>query len=149
MQAIDKAALIEQLDPKADYGERTYEQVRDGVINGDITILPGIARPVLKDPTNGLTIKGTGKPIPGAEANKRQRLQARLLDAADEDFDEVYRALMDAIRDGDVRAMKLWMESVIGRAPEMKPVTENSLMEKMFDFITKGGNTERRVTIDQ
>ena len=64
--------LVERLDPRADYGESTYEAVRQGVLNGDLIIGPGHGRPTLRDVNTGLTVKGTGKPISGTEASKRQ-----------------------------------------------------------------------------
>lgn len=152
MQTVspEVSELISQLDPKVDYGERTFEQVKDLIISGDIIIGPGQARPTLKDRTSGLALKGTGNPVYGLEANKRAKLQQRLLDAAEPDFPEVYSALMEQIGRGDVRAIKLWFEMVIGRAPEMKPTGDQSLMERMFDMILQQKQTTvREIIIDQ
>jgi hypothetical protein len=143
-------ALIDQLDPKADYGESTYEAVRNGVLNGDVVIGPGHGRPTLRDKNTGLTIKGTGKPISGNEASKRQKLQQRLLDSGEQDFPTVYAALMDAVNDGDVRAIKLWMEMVIGRADIMKATSDTSVMEKLVDaLVASKQSTVREVIIEQ
>jgi len=143
-------ALVDQLDPKADYGESTYEAVRNGVLNGDLIIGPGHGRPTLRDVNTGLTVKGTGKPIAGTEASKRQKLQQRLLDSGEKDFPVVYSALMDAVNDGDVRAIKLWMEMVIGRADIMKATSDTSIVEKLIDMLSATKqNTIREVIIEQ
>ncbi len=68
MESVDNEDLIQALDPARDYGERSYEQVVEGVRTGVLKLEAGLTVPVLKDAQTNLVVKGTGRP-PGKGAH--------------------------------------------------------------------------------
>lgn len=140
--------LLEALDPNRDYGDRTFEEVVEQVQAGALILLPGIGNPVIKDVATGKTVKGTGKVIAGEDSDKRRVIQSKFLERAEADFDEVYASIMESVNKGDVRAMKLWVETVIGKPGEMRPTGGADIMEKIFEaMLTHRESAVRQVVV--
>lgn len=130
--------LIEQLDPFRDYGERSYEEVVEGVRNGTIRIWPGHTLPQLALQGQQGIIKGSGRPVakpPGETLPQWGR--ARFNRLAAEDFDEAYAALMQAVRRGDVRAMELFFTKFLGRDDFVKGDDRGSILEKLLELAAR------------
>lgn len=66
---------------------------------------------------------------------------------AEVDADEVYENIMEAIRKGDSRAMKLWVETVIGKADVMKASGEKDLMSMVVEKLLQHTD-KREIVID-
>lgn len=130
--------LIGRLSETADYGERSYEEVVEGIRSGAIRAyhnpsLTGRTQPLLTDVATGKRIKGTGVAFAGVRGDpnnvrgamrKVQENHEWFLERSMGDREAIYKALVLAcvgdpdrgIR-SDPRAMKIYFDYFIG-APE-------------------------------
>ena len=131
---MSSTELIEQLDPDRDYGERSYNEVVEGVQRGELRLLPGRNLPVLRDAATNHAVKGTGQPLDGdVERWSRRHFNER----AAEDFDDVYDAMVRSAKQGDVRAQKLFMEMFLGRPREAREVSSTPLMGLFMEWLSR------------
>lgn len=113
---VAQTDLVALLDPHRDYGERTFEQIKEGIARGLILIEPGHTIPVLRDPATHRSIKGTGRP-PGVGDVKVSRayIERRFSNNKKAIWDALYKG---AVTDGDPRWGKLLLEYGLGKPVE-------------------------------
>jgi hypothetical protein len=131
----DSDELVRSLDPRRDYGERSYDEIVADVRAGRLRLEPGRSTlPVIRDPATNRPVKGTGQPpVPdGTEFPRRGR--GRFNERAAADFDAVYDALVHAATRGDVRAQKLFVETFLGRPREAAVGAEDRTIELLLAF---------------
>jgi hypothetical protein len=129
--------LIALLDPNRSYGDRNHDEVVDGVRNGKLRLEEGRRLPVIKDASTNLVVKGTGQPpIPEGlepQAWGRREFSRR----AAEDFDEAYSSLMETVRAGDPRAMKLFFETFLGRPREARDNEDPEALMRLLEAVSQ------------
>ena len=81
--------LIQQLDPKRDYGVRTYEDVVREVREGKLILKEGPTHQPLINDTRGLAVKGTGTWKIQQPSEPRIHTKAVFLERAHSDFEAV------------------------------------------------------------
>ncbi len=111
------AELVAKLDPDRDYGERSYQDILDGVSSGAIVIRPGNNLPQLW--FNNRTIKGTGQP-PLNGVSAQQKAVHRFRELGLDDVDWAYQNLRNGMSRGDPRYDKIWWEYMGGKMGESK-----------------------------
>ena len=141
--------LIDLLDPNRSYGDRSYDDVVDAVEARKLRLEPGHNLPVIKDASTNLVVVGTGRPRQEVDA----RVWGRKLfeERAAGDFDEVYAAMVESAKSGDVRAQKLFMEMYIGRPREASPNSGGAdlLLEMMQRHYSQSYETTLAVEDDR
>lgn len=114
----DTEALIGLLDPKRDYGERSYEDVISGIRDGSLLIEPGNSLPQLCTAKHQY-IKGSGSPkLEGMSAQQRALHQVRTW--ALDDLEWAYIHLKNGMSRGDPRYDKIFWETALGKMGEAK-----------------------------
>jgi|TARA_R100000808_G_scaffold644_2_gene3280 hypothetical protein len=126
--------LIQQLDPKRDYGVRTYEDVVREVREGKLILKEGPTHQPLINDTRGLAVKGTGTWKIQQPSEPRIHTKAVFLERAHSDFEAVYGAMIESAVKGDVRAQKLFMELYVGRPKEVAEVVEKEVVNRLFEL---------------
>jgi len=114
-----RETLIAALDPKRDYGERTYDDVLTGIRAGAILIEPGQSLPVLVEARMHRAIKGSGQP-PQDGVSVQQQIIRKFRELAIDDAPEAYALTIKGMRDGDPRWGKIWWELAGGKMGEAK-----------------------------
>lgn len=112
-------SLLDLLDPGRDYGDRSFEQVVDGIKSGEIVIESGWRLPVLRDAKTNRAIKGTGRP-PTAGVSVQQAALREFRERAIEDLPEAYDILFAGMKAGDPRWGKIYWEITVGKMGEMR-----------------------------
>ena len=109
--------LIARIDPDRDYGERTYTDIVREVHEATIAIVDnGVRHPILRDVQTKLPVKGSGPiNVPEKTTQSRGNARAQFMLAAEQNFGEVYGAMIKSAIKGDVRAQNLFMELYVGR----------------------------------
>jgi hypothetical protein len=129
----DSEELIGSLDPRRDYGDRTYEEVVAHVRAGQLRLEPGRSTlPVIRDPATNRPVKGTGQPPVPDDAEFPRWGRRRFNERAAADFDAVYEALVQAATRGDVRAQKLFVETFLGRPREAVVPADDRTLELLL-----------------
>ena len=131
--------LIARIDPDRDYGERTYTDIVREVHEGTIAIVDnGVRHPILRDVQTKLPVKGSGPiNVPEKTTQSRGNARAQFMLAAEQNFGEVYGAMIKSAIKGDVRAQKLFMELYVGRPKDAVEGSNERMMEKLLDLALK------------
>lgn len=139
-------ALINMLDPDRSYGDRTYEQVVEGIYSGDIIIEPGQRLPVLKDGKRKVAIKGSGQP-PQEGLSNQQRALSQFRNLALDDVPQAYEGLRAGMERGDPRYDKIFWELLVGKMGESRGGEQ---IAEAFRAVVEAMQKpqERRTTID-
>jgi hypothetical protein len=99
----DSDELVRSLDPRRDYGERSYDEIVAEVRTGRLPLEPGRSSlPVIRDPATNRPVKGTGQPRVPDDQELARWGRRRFNERAAADFDAVYEALLEAAKRGDV-----------------------------------------------
>lgn len=144
--------LVALLDPNRDYGERTFEQVKEEIARGALVILPGERLPVLKDAETGRTVKGTGVVSLSGQSAQQVAL-GEFRRRALEDMPDAYHWLIEGMKStpgkpgGDPRFHKIYWETLIGKMGENRGGEQ---IAEAFKAVVEAMSQpqERRMTFD-
>jgi hypothetical protein len=129
----DSEELIGSLDPRRDYGERSYDEVVAEVRAGRLRLEAGRSSlPVIRDPATNRPVKGPGQPRLPDDQELARGGRRRFNERAAADFDAVYDALLEAAKRGDVRAQKLFVETFLGRPREALVANDDRTVELLL-----------------
>lgn len=136
---VPAESLIPQLDPKRDYGTRTYEQVVEAVLSGALMIYPPVEpgrQPVLRLP-EGPVVKGSG-PYNIAGGVPQTALQARLVDWGEHEGIEVaLKRLRDLIVNAEpavaTKAIDVFFKYAMPKSREAAP--DDSIAVKLLEAL--------------
>lgn len=143
-------SLVALLDPNRDYGERTFEQVKDEIARGVLVIEPGHTLPVIREAATHRSIKGTGRP-PGIGDVKVSRAYIERKFGANKKaiWNAIYKG---AVEQGDPRWGKLLLEYGLGKPVENASNFNEGVMA-LLQQLAAGQNTRtetvREVIIEQ
>ena len=150
---VHSPELVSLLDPDRDYGDKTFEEVKEGIARGLIVIEPGHSLPVLRDPTTNRAIKGTGRP-PGSAAQEWSRTFVREFVAGDDSGTHEPRiaVLMQSAFDavvtrGDMKALELLLKYGIGDHREMGSDAGSRAVDALMQ-LAQNARTERVIQVD-
>ena len=131
-------ALIDRMDPEANYGTRTYRKARREASVGLLMLTEGRPgeQPVIRDAATGMTVTGS------ASTNTVVPWEQQFEDRAIEDFPKVYDALIakaTGSSDGkpDTKAIIYYFDRMMGRPKEMVSHGLNKKTEKLFEKMTQ------------
>lgn len=131
--AADMEALLDQLDPDRDYGDRSLDDVKREVRAGALLIKPsGTRHPLLSDASTGKRVTGSGGP-PGGHIDAREWGRDWFFEFAVEELPGVAAAMVAAAKGFDItgrplkngpdpRAQKLFIETFLG-VPQRQSVS--------------------------
>jgi hypothetical protein len=148
--ANEQDELVALLDPKRDYGDRTYADVVEQVTLGTLALEPGRTLPIIRDATTHRAVRGTGQPAIPRDADLSRWGRRRFNERAAEDFDEVYDAVVASAKAGDVRAQKLFVETYLGRPREIGAPDEDRAFQLLLTMATQchaAGVSERYIDL--
>lgn len=141
--------LISSLDPKRNYGIRTYEQVVQQVQQGLLVLAPGTGGiPVIRDSETKLMVQGTGAGVPtnlAPNEQSRRYFRENFVEHAPELFQAAYLAVMNK---GDMKALELLLKYGVGDHREGGTDAGTKAVEMLFEMAKERGGT-RRIEIDQ
>ena len=123
-------ALIAELDPDRDYGERTYNDIVTDVRAGYISISPGHPSPILRDVGRGVTLKGTGRPL--TTGTTRKTFISKFEERAEVEFDAAFEAFMQKVMHGDVKAQMYFFDRVLGKPRESRQSAAHDQMNAFW-----------------
>lgn len=137
------AILVGKLDPSRNYGDRSFDDVVKGIYSGEILIAEGNNLPMLTDASTNLRIKGTGRPILGANDAQHFAVTEFRKHALD-DFEWAYENLKKGMDKGDPRYDKIFWEILGGKQGELRG---GGMIAEAFKAVIEAMNTpeERRI----
>lgn len=131
--------MLAACDPDRDYGSyQDLAGIKRAIERGEVRIAPpyeGATQPVLFDAANGRRIRGSGVPVPGDRIGTTPKIwaQSRFITRAAEDFDEVYKDLIDQCHNGNDRAIKLFFEMFLGPPKPNQDNPMSAMFKEMLD----------------
>lgn len=136
--------LIDLLDPNRDYGERTFEQVKEEIARGLILIEPGHNLPVLKDARTHTLVTGTGR---RANTAPHEWSRAYIREQFADDAARLYQAAVDAVLvKGDMKALELLLKYGVGDHREAGADAGARAVDALFELAQRA-KTERVIEV--
>ena len=148
----DTQELVSLLDPNRDYGERTFDEVKEGIARGLIVIEQGHSLPVLRDAKTNRSIRGTGRP-PGSAAQEWSRTFVREFIAGDDPDRGAPRLLLlmqaayEAALKGDMKALEHSLKYGIGDHRELGTDAGSRAVDALMQ-LAQNARTERVISVD-
>lgn len=143
--------LINLLDPARDYGALSYKEVVERVKDGRFILRQGSRLPQIYDATSNKIVKGSGHPVRAGTGETQQQFAGKeFRTRALDDFDDAYEELRKGMKQGDMRAHKIFWEMLIGRVGEAKVSGNSEVMTKMLEMIASSQKVvEREIIVDR
>ena len=145
MSEANQQALIDRMDPNANYGPRTYRKARREASVGLLMLSEGEGnQPVIKSVETGKLVPGTGQLL-GASTGREPSARSWEQEFEDRglvDFPRVYDALIEKAtgsHDGkpDTKAIIYYMDRMMGRPKEMVSHGLDKKTEQLFAKMTQ------------
>ena len=146
VQLSDSVSRIPSLDPSRDYGERTYEQVVDGVRAGTLVLLEGRAElPRIVDAETMRAVKGSAQPpLPGGKSPRDWGI-ARFQEWASEHHDQALEFLlkgMDPDKNKNAHHyLKLYFEHYHGKPGESRSQVMDAVVSRLLEAAGYSSNS--------
>jgi hypothetical protein len=120
--------LIEQLDPKRDYGSYSHEELVAKINEGEVHLSSGHYRPVIRD-KHGVVIRGSDSPL-----RSGVKFSEWFSALGDHYFEDVMQGLVNAAIDGDTKAA-VWL---LDKWTNSQPYEAESTDDLMARIVGRG-----------
>ena len=138
--------LLPLLDPSRDYGERSFEEVKEGVLSGTFILEEGTGNlPVIRAAETHLTIRGTSKPMP---RNPQEWSKAYIKTRFAGDAEQIYDAMFEAaVKEHNGKAAELLFKYGLGDHRDVGSEAGSKAVEALF-ALAAANRTEHITVIE-
>ena len=148
----ESVALVEYLDPHRDYGELTYQDICDGIMNGTIYAKPGgsdgVGQPVLRNASTGYSMAGSGKVPNSGVAKVDEEAKEIFKNRINLDINMLYDLIVANAKRGNVKAQMWLAEKATGKPTEERVASSAHEIATMMANMNRGPVTINMNNLD-